>query len=224
MLVLAGLLVLSICFFPLLWLSARLRRESNGSDEGKSDEASSTATLPSRHWPKARVLHLAFLAMSALATLVTHSFIGLLSATLVLGISVAWRDARVLLSLDKRAEYESRALSSYQRMILLACVATLGCIAPHFISWTRSFSGRWMLMDGHELLCLVFTVIIASDNHPFRPDSASALLIRTMSYVAIGVVAAYCMVPVYRLLDMFLVFFLLVFFHLQKPTERPSSS
>jgi hypothetical protein len=102
----------------------------------------------------------------------------------------------------------------------------------------------WRTGDGYELLSLILIVITAFASHPFQRGYASFILwyagcsvialithqsfsvvgIRLMAYGAAGVVVCYCLVPVYRLQDVALVYSLLVFLHLQKQRHTDTAS
>lgn len=101
--------------------------------------------------------------------------------------------------------------------------------------------GAWRTNDSYELLSLILIVIVAFSNHPFQRGFGASLLayvtclllsgerrranvprvaIRTVAYGAAAVVVLYCLVPVYRLQDVALVYSLLIFIHLQNISGR----
>lgn len=236
-----ALFIISTFFRVALWLGGvlpcRRNRLQPGGDASSAGQATTTAAQTEcdaeaqerRQLSTLGVVYLLLLAVGVGLTLGLHSFLGLLSTTLVLGFSTAWQTARAKRAvppLTGAKAYERDALFSYQTMILIACIATLSAMAPLFVSWVKSLPGHtlvWRTGDGYELLSLILIVITAFASHPFQRGYASFIL-WLMAYGAAGVVVCYCLVPVYRLQDVALVYSLLVFLHLQKQRHTDTAS
>lgn len=145
MIIFVPLVILCLGFRGILWIGGLFGAPAFETANEAGDKRIRSGT---------GVLYLVLLAFSAGITICAHSFLGLFSATLMLGISTAWRMARAVVRnlplvvwtpfeltrsiphLRKRVRsYEREALLSYQTMILMACVATLASMVPHFVSW-----------------------------------------------------------------------------------------
>jgi cation transport ATPase len=90
------------------------RKEKMKEREREKEKKVETESVQDQHLSALGVLYLLLLAVSAGLTLMTHSFIGLLSATLVLGFTAAWQIASAKVPL-LHSSIDLSARNSYAR-------------------------------------------------------------------------------------------------------------